>query len=156
MMYKLLSDSICQKLLQFVLCIFPLVWLALWLPLIKSSQEIWWRVVAPVLVLFIMSFFVVWDIIRSKIVNLDNDLLHISGFLRKITVPLNEIERVSKSLLPGRLWLHFRNPTKFGSKIIFHTKMERKWGFVLFHPVHPDVTEFVMRVKQASPSNDAL
>jgi hypothetical protein len=80
-----------------------------------------------------------WLCMRLKKVTLTDDVLAISNFLTVIQVPLRDVERVSGSILlsPELVWLHFRVPTEFGSKVVFAGKMRLFCGF----SVHPLVDE---------------
>ena len=62
-----------------------------------------------------------WCGIRLKKVTLDGDVLLISNFRKEIAISLIDLERVSDSILmnPELVWLRFRRPTEFGTKIVF-------------------------------------
>ena len=83
--------------------------------------------------------FIYWACMRLKKVTLVGDILIVSNFRDEIQVPLRDIETVSGSLSvsPELIWIEFRRPTAFGSKIVFMPKMRFLHGFTR----HPLVAE---------------
>lgn len=78
-----------------------------------------------VTILAVGSALIYWSCIRVKRVSVDSDSFLISNYHEEIRVPLRDVERVSASLLmhPELIWLHFRRPTRFGSRIVFIAPM---------------------------------
>ena len=92
------------------------------------------------LTIYIMGvLFIYWSCMRLKQVHLINDKMVISNYGRTIEVPLQDIERVSGSILmtPELIWLHFRRPTDFGSKVVFMAP----WRFFAGLTPHPLVEQ---------------
>jgi hypothetical protein len=85
---------------------------------------------------------------RLKKVALSGDSLVITNFRRQIVVPLRDVERVSGSIpiSPELMWLHFRHPTDFGTKIVFMPP----WRFFGGYTRHPLVRELNTLIEQAS------
>ena len=83
--------------------------------------------------------FIYWACMRLKKVTLSRDSLIVSNFRDEIQVPLRDIETVSGSLYvnPELIWIEFRRPTAFGSKIVFMPKLRVFHGFTR----HPMVAE---------------
>lgn len=95
-----------------------------------------WIVVSPILY---------WGFARLKKVELDGDTLLISGFRGCIRVALRDIESVSGTLLqtPELVWLHFRRPTEFGTKIVFMGRIRWLSSQLEKHPVVREMRELV-------------
>jgi hypothetical protein len=89
-----------------------------------------------------------WSCMRLKKVSLKDDILRISNFRREIEVPLRDIERVSGSILihPELVWLHFRAPTGFGTKVIFMGKVRSGFGLTP-HPVVEEIERLIGTAK---------
>jgi tryptophan-rich sensory protein len=98
--------------------------------------------------LIVGAAFIYWSGIRMKKVWLAQNSLVISNYLEEITVPLQQVERVSGSFLmtPELVWLHFRQPTIFGKRIIFMPKLRLLGGF----SQHPVVEELRQLIKEAN------
>ena len=88
-----------------------------------------------------------WFGMRLKRVALDGDRLIISDFGREMEVPLRDVERVTGSILmhPELIWLHFRRPTEFGTKIVFMPPARFLGGYSR----HPLVAELRALVAQS-------
>jgi hypothetical protein len=73
------------------------------------------------LLFLIITAFIYWSCCRLKKVERFDNLLRISNYFREIEVPLTEVESVSGNIFmrPELIWLTFRRPTMFGSKIVF-------------------------------------
>lgn len=89
-----------------------------------------------------------WSCMRLKKVTLDGDVILISDFRKEIAIPLLDVERASGSVLmnPELVWLHFRRPTEFGTKIVFMGKWRFSFGFTR----HPVVEDLEKLIEQAS------
>lgn len=86
-----------------------------------------------------------WTCIRAKKVSLASDSLVISNFRRELRIPLRDVERVTGSFLwnPELIWLHFRRPNDFGSKIVFIAPM--RWFPYGRHPLTRELNALVAR-----------
>jgi len=86
-------------------------------------------------ILVLGSALIYWSCIRVKRVSIDSDSVLISNYREVIRVPLRDVERVSGSILmhPELIWLHFRRPTRFGSRIVFIPPM--RWFALNRHPL---------------------
>jgi hypothetical protein len=96
------------------------------------------------LALIVGAGLIYWSCIRMKKVWLGQNSLIISNYLREITVPLQQVERVSGSILmsPELVWVHFRRATAFGNRIIFMPKLRLLSGFSQ-HPVVDDLRQLI-------------
>src|SRR5262249_31473642 len=65
-----------------------------------------------------------WACMRVKLVSLAEHEFIISNYRHTIRVRLRDVERASSSFLlhPELIWLHFRRPTEFGTRIVFMPK----------------------------------
>ncbi len=74
-----------------------------------------------------------------KQVKIDENNLYISNFIKEIKVNKKNITNITerKFTYQKRVWIHFKQPTEFGRKIIFVPK--QRW--YLFHSSHPIVSE---------------
>ena len=86
-----------------------------------------------------ISLFFYWSCIRLKKVELDNQYIYVSNYLKKILIPLSEIEKISeiKFFNPHYIWITFKHRTKFGKIIMF---MPKGWNTYVFKS-HPLVKE---------------
>lgn len=77
-----------------------------------------------------------WAGMRIKRVSLTGREFVISNYRRTIRVPFHAVERASSSVLmnPELIWLHFRRPTEFGSRIVFMPR-QRFLGRYARHPL---------------------
>ena len=100
------------------------------------------------LALIVGAVFIYWSCIRMKKVWLAQNLLIISNYVKEISVPLQQVERVSGSIFmtPELVWVHFRRPTVFGARIVFMPKLRLLGGFLK----HPIVEELRQLTKEAS------
>ncbi len=72
-----------------------------------------------------------WLLVGLKTVALLDQSLEISNFSRSLRVPLRDVERVSGSVIvnPRVIWLDFRRPTEFGSRVVFMPPLRIFAGF---------------------------
>ncbi len=114
----------------------PPIWLLLgvWLALLASDAP------DPLLLPFFgvwagVALFVLWLAGALKHVLLEGDALEIRGLRESLRVPLRDCESVSGTSLlnPELVWIRFRRPTAFGSRVSF---VPRRRGFRPFTP-HP-------------------
>jgi len=79
---------------------------------------------------FIVLAFITAQFFRLKKVHLSQDVLYVSGYLREIAIPLDDIKRVEVSSwfegLPRMISLDLSNCSAFGRRIVF---ISRGWGF---------------------------
>ena len=87
-----------------------------------------------------------WLHFPLKRVQVDDNNLYISNYLKEITVPLGEIENVTDFILsePRRVTIHFRNETEFGRKIVFLAKY-RAFAFMDGHPIVDELIQMSVR-----------
>ena len=92
--------------------------------------------------------FIYWSCMRLKKVALDGDVLLISNFRKEIAIPLRDVDHVTGSIFmsPELVWLHFRRPTEFGTKIVFMGK----WRFFSGFTRHPVVKELQRLIDRAA------
>ncbi len=79
-----------------------------------------------------------------RTVAIADDTLVVTDFGREVRVPLREVERVSGSLglRPEVVWVRFRHPTPFGSRIVFMPEPRPLGGFTR-HPVVDELRALV-------------
>jgi hypothetical protein len=92
-----------------------------------------------------------WLGMRLKRVRLDDDALLVSNYRREVRVPLREVERVTGSVFlnPEIVWLHFRRPTEFGTRIVFAPRV-RPWRGFTPHPIVAELRELVEQARQTN------
>ncbi|MCB1037153.1 MAG: hypothetical protein KDD47_25215 [Acidobacteria bacterium] len=80
-----------------------------------------------------------------KTVYLGDHEFEISDGRRTIRVPFSEVARVtsSRAMNPQLLYLHFRNPTEFGSKIYFIPEL-RVFGRYKAHPLEGRLNDLLV------------
>jgi hypothetical protein len=106
-----------------------------------DSRELRW-VFLGVTVVGTLLFY--WSCMRLKGVRLRGDVLLISNFETEIEVPLRDVEQISGSLLvnPELMWLRFRRPTEFGTKVVFMPPFRFFHGFSR-HPLVEELQEML-------------
>lgn len=125
--------------------VFALVASAMFLSHDRDAQEVRW-IFLGITILGAAVWY--WSCMRIKQVRLDSGSLKISDFRQEITVPLAAVERVSGSVLmsPELVWLHFRRPTAFGSKVVFMPPIRWFKGFRR-HPLVAELRALSERVR---------
>ncbi len=70
---------------------------------------------------FIVTIFIFWRIVSFKKVYIDGTHLIISNYIKTIRVQLSQIYSVSENFFfgPKLVWIFFKSPTVFGTKIKF-------------------------------------
>lgn len=118
--------------------VLPPIWLLLgvWLALLAGDLPDS-KLVPLVGVWAGVALFVLWLAGTLKQVLLEGDALEIRGLRESLRVPLRDCEAVSgvSLLSPELVWIRFRRPTAFGSRVTF---VPRRRGFRPFSP-HPVV-----------------
>jgi hypothetical protein len=107
----------------------------------RDSRELGWVFLGLTV---LGTLFLYWSCIRLKRVRLRGDVLVISNFETEIEVPLRDVDRVSGSLLvnPELVWLRFRRPTEFGTKVVFMPPIRFFHGFTR-HPLVEELQEML-------------
>ncbi len=122
--------------------IFPVVWIvgfglgsaALWLGAAKD-------IVPPLLGLFAAwiagTAFILWANVGLKRIRADDHQLHVSNYLREISVPFNAIADVKQNrwLNFRPVTIYFRDSTEFGDKATFMPKRQFRLQFWRTDPV---------------------
>lgn len=95
----------------------------------------------------VIAIMLLWLCVPLKKVEHDGNILRISNYIHTIEVPLHQVEQVSGSILlnPELVWVSFREPTRFGERIVFMGGY-RLLGGLSRHPV---VKELRQAVSQA-------
>ena len=93
----------------------------------------------PYFTLIIVVAFLAWSLWLGsplKKLSIFGDKLYVSNYRREIAIPISEIINVRGNILtdPQRITIYLRNPTEFGSKIIFVAKY-RWFGRWSTHPI---------------------
>jgi hypothetical protein len=98
------------------------------------------------------GLFLFWCCMRLKRVELDDDSLHISNYLREVRVPLRDIEEITENrwINIRPVTLEFRRDTEFGPRITFMPKT-RWWGFWRAHPVVGELEAAARRSRGLPP-----
>ena len=96
----------------------------------------------------IAFLFLLWFSIPLKKVSVANNTLYVSNYRKEIAVPLSEIADVRGNILtePQRVTIYLRQPSEFGSKIVFMAKHR----FFSFWSVHPVVDELKSMAAEAN------
>ena len=83
------------------------------------------------------SLFAYWGLVRLKWVAFDGENIYISNFIKMISVPLADIEKVTENVLINihPVYITFNHETEFGRKIVFMPKFYLGIAFFLSHPV---------------------
>lgn len=98
-----------------------------------------------------------WFCMRLKQVELDEQYLYVSNFVREIRIPLQDIEEVSENRWVNirPITLEFRRDTDFGSRIIFMPKT-RWWGFWRSHPAVGEIESAIRRARGLPAEDPAV
>jgi len=90
-----------------------------------------------------MAIWMSWGL---KKVSVDDRNLYVSNYRTEITIPISEIEDVREFLLsePRRVTIYLRNPTVFGSKIVFLATY-RAFAFLSPHPIVDELIQMALR-----------
>jgi hypothetical protein len=98
------------------------------------------------------AWFLYWHCVRLKRVEIDEQWLYVSNFLREIRIPLGDIEEVTENrwVSTRPITVEFRRETEFGSSIIFMPR-PRWWKFWQAHPVVGELEAATRRVRGLPP-----
>ncbi len=147
-------EDLSSKLTFFYKFVFPTMWIGMFalgtlLMFVAPDsfegdgdlREMRWLFLGATLV---GTTFIYWACMRVKRVSLANREFVISNYRQTIRVPIRDVERVSSSVLmnPKLIWLHFRRPTEFGSRIVFMPK-QRFFGGYTRHPLAKRLNELL-------------
>lgn len=99
------------------------------------------------------AFFLTWFCVPLKCVKIDGSDLVVSNFLWGMRVPFDQVRDVTENVLINihPVWIHFREPTRLGRKIVFMPTVRM---FALFGS-HPVVEELTTLVRQARSETQA-
>jgi hypothetical protein len=97
------------------------------------------------LIVWISGTLYLWTCFTLKQIQIDGTDLVISNFFKIIRIPLNQICDVTENIFINihPVWIHFRNTTKFGSKIKFMPKVTFK--IFCSHPIVSELKELSRR-----------
>ena len=97
-----------------------------------------------------------WWGIRLKRVEVDDQWLYVSNYLRDIQVELRDIEEVSENRWVNirPITVRFRRDTGFGPRIVFMPPA-RWWGFWQPHPVVRELEDAAQRARGLPPARPA-
>lgn len=95
--------------------------------------------------------FILWSCARLKRVRLDDKHIHVSNYLREISIPLNLIADVSeiRRINIHPVTIHFRKDTHFGRSITFMPTIR----FFALWSSHPIVAELMQLSRQVAPDD---
>jgi hypothetical protein len=98
------------------------------------------------------ALFLYWGCMRLKRVQIDDQWLYVSNYVREIRVPLRDIEEVSENrwINIRPVTVRFRRETEMGSAVIFMPKRVW-WGFWRPHPVLQEIDDAIRRVRGLPP-----
>jgi len=85
----------------------------------------------------ILATYQAWQCIRLKRIEIDGDYLIISNFVKSDRVHVSDVDRITENSLATLhpVWLHFKRPTVFGTRIVFMPPMRLTRRWFLSHPV---------------------
>ncbi len=91
------------------------------------------------------GYFFIYQLPLKRIEIRDNDLI-ISNYLKSISVPVSEIEKITEnaSVNIHPVWIHLKHKTVFGKKIMF---MPRSFHLFGSHPIVKELYELANQVK---------
>ena len=142
MMRRTISSTFVTFVFKFV---FSTVWIGGFglgtIMLFLSGQDQKW----PFLIAWIIgSFFIYNFCIKLKFVEIDDDYLYISNYVKKIKVPLLEVVEIRENLFINLhpIFIRFKNDTIFGGQIMFAPK-----GLYVFrrHPIVQELRNMVQK-----------
>jgi len=114
--------------------------------LFLSGQDEKW---AFLIVWIVGSFFIYNFCVKLKFVEIDDNCLYISNYVKKIKVHLSEVDEIRESLFINLhpILIRFKNDTIFGNKILFTPK-----GLYIFrgHPIVQELRDMVQKNKNIS------
>jgi hypothetical protein len=102
--------------------IFPTIWLGGFgigtIAILLSESRLDWGYVIILLIGFPLFYFFGFPL---KSVEIDERYLYVSNYIKTVRVPFSQIEVVTESpfISIHPIWIKFKTPTEFGSKIIF-------------------------------------
>ena len=101
-----------------------------------ASSGTWQATWTDIVSLIAPAIFLYWFARRAKKVSVDDGKLIISSYRETITVPAQDIESISGSLFGSLewVWITFRRPTQFGTRIMFFPQ-NRWFPFFSEHPI---------------------
>jgi hypothetical protein len=132
--------------------VFPAFWISLWgvgtlmmfLGRLEGTGEtLKW---VFLFVWMVGSAFIYWSCVGFKKVNIDGDFLYVSNYIKKISIPLSEIQDVTEIVWLNihPVTIHLKSPTEFGDKIVFMPRV-RVFAFFSSHPVVAELKELAVR-----------
>jgi len=154
---KVLKRKISSEPMIIPKIIFPLMWccpffiLTLGQFLIDSSDK-WvdsFFFIVGSGYLFTISYY-------SKTVEIEGDYLLVKNFWKVIKVPLSEVASINQShiTMTNPIWIHFKNKTKFGKKILFQPKGR---FFGKKHPIIEELNKIIKEINSRPlPQNDII
>jgi hypothetical protein len=112
---------------------------------IPPSLQLKWFLLAATMV---GGFCWYWWGIRLKRVDVDDQWLYVSNYLREIQVALRDIEEVSENRWVNirPITVSFRRDTEFGPRIVFMPRV-RWWGFWQAHPAVRELEDAAQRAR---------
>jgi hypothetical protein len=95
-----------------------------------------WEARFPLVFVPLFLIYIFWLCVPLKKVSVANNTLYVSNYRKEIAVPLSEIADVrgNRFTEPQRVTIYLRQPSEFGSKIVFMAK-HRIFSFYSVHPV---------------------
>ena len=88
--------------------------------------------------------FLWWGCFRLKKVYIETDTLVISNYIKTDRVPLSEMQDVKENRLINLnpVWLHLKNESKFGRKIMFIPPL--RFNLFFTHPLVEELRKMIM------------
>jgi hypothetical protein len=102
------------------------------------------------------GWFLYWYGVRLKRVEIDEQWLYVSNFLREIRIPLSDIEEITENrwVSTRPITVEFRHETEFGSRIVFMPR-PRWWRLWRAHPVVGELEAATRRARGLPPEQPA-
>jgi hypothetical protein len=149
--FKMMKRTISSPFVTFV---FKFIFSTLWIGgfglgtimLFVSGQDGKWSF----LIAWIIGAFFIYNFcVKLKLVEIDDNCVHISNYVKKTSLRLSEIDEIRENLFINLhpILIKFKNDTIFGNKILFTPK-----GSYIFrrHPIVQELRDMVQKSKNVS------
>jgi len=107
--------------------VLPVGWLLFCMSQVAFALRNWStnKTVLFAIFLLLLTAFIYWFALKSMKISVSEDFLYVSNFLEEIEIPLTQIEKVKviRFLRGHPTYIHLKDPSEFGSKILFYPPM---------------------------------
>ena len=137
-MARRISSSLTIVYKFFVVSCWLIIFFTFTMALIFAQVENWWSLLGWWIFAALFGVPVLLLCVPLKRVLIDGDQLVVSNYIKAIRIDLSNIADVTENLWIGHyIWVHLKNPTAFGKKIIFIPTM----CLSMIGSLHPVVSE---------------